>query len=221
MFYGSGLQGKRLMMFPENGNDGFLVARIGVENNHSAFWAPYSQKLYACLGNHPEKTPRNKGSQEGIEPATAPPVVSTPSQDRDAQANFVVSNIPLQLVATEICNCAFVSNFAVRTNGALDLNKTLERCTKLVNPDFSALPSIFRPKISARTVRINDSATTKSVQVVLETSPITRYSATSTLIFNSGSQQVCSFVSAKDIPKETVVKKGLLKFLAHLLTFLK
>lgn len=199
MVYSSGWQGRRLMLFPEAGDDGFLVARIGSENSHSSYWKPYSKQLYACLGRHPELTPRNRGTQEGALIATSAPVLSTKKQAREAGISIIKKNIPIQLAAAELCNCAYVSGFAVATDGKFDSKATLKRCLKLTQPDFSAVPWIFRPELTNRRVHFELVDGLKTVRVVLKTNPLMSYTAVAALKDESGACEVIR------VPRETLI----------------
>ena len=199
MFYSSGWQGRRLMLFPEAGDDGFLVARIGGENNHSSYWKPYSRLLYSCLGRHPELTPNHRGSQGGAVIATAAPVLSTPEQAKKAGVSIVKRNIPIQLLAKEICNCAYVSHLAVATDSKFDEKATLQRCLNLVRPDFSAVPWIFRPKLTNSRIHFELANGLKTVRVVLKTNLLTSYTAVAGLREESGT---CEMVK---VPRQTFI----------------
>lgn len=225
MFYASGAQGKRLMMFPENGDDGLLVARIGVENNFSAFWQPYSKKLYACLGHHPERTPHNKGTQVGISPGTVPPLVSTPEQSLNAELNFINTNLPIQLLATEMCNCAFITDFAEYkkdSNGgvSIDQEKTIAKCQNVVGADFSVVPLFYRPALSSSTVKISDDGKVQTVEVRLNTTFFTSYKAKVTVLRTSSGQKTCDFAKNVDLPRDTWTSPGVLTRLEGALNFL-
>lgn len=158
-FYGAGYHGRRLMMFPEAGDDGFVVAQVGTNEAYSSYWKPLTKKLYACLGQHPELTPNNRGTQKGALPGTEAPNASTFSQGLTAKLDVLDRNVPLQLIALETCNCAFTSGMAVRTaTGAIDAKRTLGRCSSFTRPNFKAVPFIWRPSYDSKHIFFDESS---------------------------------------------------------------
>lgn len=162
MIYGSGLQGKRLLIFPEDKNDltdGIVIARTGVENNHSAFWQPLSDKAYRCFRSDkkPVKTPREIAAEKReklMEPGNQPPVTPNPKVDAFSMFSLVRDLVPLKIAALELCNCAFVSGLIKKkTNGAIDEKATIKNCINYSKPDFSALGKLA-PVLDENHVRI-------------------------------------------------------------------
>ncbi|MBP7845541.1 MAG: serine hydrolase [Proteobacteria bacterium] len=199
MFYSSGYQGRRLMIFPEQGDDGFIVARIGTENNHSYYWEPYSKKMYDCLGNHFDLTPRSRGTQEGMIRASEPPKISTGAQNRSSKIDLINRNIPIQLIANEFCNCAFVSKMLAWKSNEIDQAESVRRCAKFTQPDFTNIPFPLRPSIDAEHVNFQVTANSKQVTAYLKTNLFTKYTAVATFNSKSGTCEITS------IPKKTII----------------
>lgn len=207
MFYSSGLQGKRMMMFPEDEKNGFLVARIGVENSHSAYWRQFSKKAYDCFGQYTDGS-MNPRNQDKAKAASEPPPISTKEQTAQAAGDFITSNIPIQLAAVELCNCAFVSGFATQTDGKLDKEKTIQRCVRLTKPDFDAVPGPYRPKLTKENIDLDEAST--SVGVRLKALNVKSYVAVAQLTDNGAGNRTCQIVK---MPAHTIVPAGLIKFL--------
>ena len=208
MFYSSGLQGKRLMVFPEDGNgNGFIVARIGVENNHSTYWQQYSKKAYQCFGKYIKGEINPKG-QQGQMAATEPPKLSSDAENAEAAGTFINTNIPVQLVATELCNCIYVSNFGVSSEGKLDKDKTIERCNRLVKADLGSVPSPYKPESIANNIAIDEAA--KKVSVTLHTLAGVKYTAGAQLVDHGYGNKTCQITQH---PGKTWTPASLIKFI--------
>lgn len=200
MFYGAGYHGRRLMVFPEAGEDGFVVAQVGTNEVFANYWKPYSKKLYACLGRHPELTPNNRGTQVGALPGTSAPKASTFWQGLSAKIDVLDRNVPLQLIALETCNCAFTSKMAIRAaDHVIDSKRTLDRCHSFIRPNFEAVPWIWRPVYDNKHVFFDESSGTGVVSSTIRISLVRRYTAQASFNKKSG---VCEITQA---PKETIV----------------
>jgi len=170
MIYGSGLQGKRLMIFPEDKketDDGVVVARVGVENNFSAFWEPFSKFAYGCFRkDEKQKTPREYYEEKRLEmpkAASSSPRTTEARDDAKAIYDLVKYLVPLKISAIELCNCAFVSNFLKEDqSGNIDLENTLKVCKEYSKIDFSVLGPLA-PQVVPENVEISSSSDLKSV----------------------------------------------------------
>jgi hypothetical protein len=118
---------------------------------------------------------------------------------KKAGVSIVKRNIPIQLLAKELCNCAYVSNLAVATDGKFDEKATLQRCLNLVRPDFAALPWIFRPKLTNNRIHFELVDGRRTVRTVLKTNLLKSYTAVAALKEESGT---CEIVK---VPRQTLI----------------